>query len=254
MGLGIVMYFCPKSLLAMKILRLFFFLSVVSFLTNYTAIAQKKSRKDYLLTISTQYGDIKLILHDKTPLHKANFLKLVEQKFYDSLLFHRVMENFMIQGGDPNSKNAKPGDRLGFGGGDMEKIPAEFVPELFHKKGALAAASDGNPEKKSSACQFYIVQGKVWNDEDLNKQLARPGVRPPTEEQKQVYKTIGGSPHLDGGYTVFGQAIAGLAVVDSIVKQPRNQANRPNIDIKMTITAKKMRKKKITKLYGYQFD
>lgn len=238
----------------MKLLRSFFILiSLVGVFANHS-FAQKKSRKDYLLTLSTQYGDIKLVLHDKTPLHKANFLKLVEQKFYDGLLFHRVIENFMIQGGDPNSKTAKSGDQLGNGGGDMEKIPAEFVPELFHKKGALAAARDGNPEKKSSACQFYIVQGKIWNDEDLNKQLARPGVRQPTDAQKQVYKTLGGTPHLDGGYTVFGQAIAGLAVVDSIAKQPRNEANRPNIDVKMTITAKKIRKKKITKLYGYQFD
>lgn len=237
----------------MKLLRLFFiFIFLVGVFANHS-FAQKKSRKDYLLTLSTKYGDIKLILHDQTPLHKANFLKLVEQKFYDSLLFHRVMENFMIQGGDPDSKTAKSGDQLGNGGSDMEKIPAEFVPELFHKKGALAAARSNNPEKKSSACQFYIVQGKIWNDEDLNKQLARPGVRQPTEEQKQVYKTLGGSPHLDGGYTVFGQAIAGLAVVDSIAKQPRNEANRPNRDVKMTITAKKMRKKKITKLYGYHW-
>ena len=238
----------------MKLFRLFLILiSLVGVFTS-PSFAQKKSRKDYLLTLSTKYGDIKLVLHDQTPLHKANFLKLVEQKFYDSLLFHRIIENFMIQGGDPNSRNAKPGDRLGNGGGDMEKIPAEFVPDLFHKKGALAAARDGNPEKKSSACQFYIIHGKVWNDEDLNKQLARSGVRQPTEEQRQVYKTLGGTPHLDGGYTVFGQAIAGLAVVDSIAKQPRNAVDRPLKDVKMMITAKKMRKKKITKLYGYQFD
>ncbi|MFN8353616.1 MAG: peptidylprolyl isomerase [Spirosomataceae bacterium] len=238
----------------MKYCRLFFFVGIVTVCAQQIAVAQKKSKKEYLVTLSTNYGDIKLILFDQTPLHKANFLKLVNQKFYDGLLFHRVIENFMIQGGDPSSRNAKAGERLGNGGSDMERIPAEFVPELFHQKGALAAARDNNPEKKSSACQFYIVQGKVWNDDDFAKQLARPGVRPPTEQQKQIYKTLGGSPHLDGGYTVFGQAIAGLAVVDSIAKQPRDQANRPNKDVKMTMKVKKMRKKKITRLYGYQFE
>lgn len=218
------------------------------------SFAQKKSKKDYLFTLSTDYGQMQFVLHDKTPLHKANFLKLVEQKFYDGLLFHRVIQNFMIQGGDPNSRTAQAGDRLGGGGGNMERIPAEFVPELFHRKGALAAARDNNPEKKSSACQFYFVQGRVWNTEDLNKQLQRPGVRQPTDEQRKVYQTIGGSPHLDGGYTVFGQAIAGVAVIDSIAKQARDSADRPVKDIRMNISVEKMRKKKITKRYGYKFD
>lgn len=235
-------------------MKRFTLLCLTLWLVAQGGYAQKKSKKDYLLTLSTDYGKMQFVLHDKTPLHKANFLKLVNQKFYEGLLFHRVIENFMIQGGDPNSRTAKAGDRLGSGGGDMERNPAEFVPELFHRKGALAAARDNNPEKKSSACQFYFVHGRIWNDEDLNKQLQRPGVRQPTDEQRKVYQTIGGAPHLDGGYTVFGQAIAGLAVIDSIAKQPRDRADRPNRDIKMSISVVQMRKKKITKRYGYKFD
>ncbi|WP_428667279.1 peptidylprolyl isomerase [Runella sp.] len=217
------------------------------------SMAQKKSRKDYLITINTNYGEMKAVLHDQTPLHKQNFLKLVQEHFYDSLLFHRVIEGFMIQGGDPGSKGAKAGERLGNGGGNMERVPAEFRPELFHKKGALAAARDNNPEKKSSACQFYIVQGRVWDAATLDAQLKRGG-RTPSPQQIETYKTSGGTPHLDGGYTVFGQVISGLSVVDSIAHQPKNQADRPIKDVRMSMTAKKMKKKKITKQYGYVFE
>ena len=218
-----------------------------------SAFAQKKSRKDYLVSIQTNHGEMKAVLHDQTPLHKQYFLKLVNEHFYDSLLFHRVIEGFMIQGGDPNSKNGKPGDRLGGGGGNLERVPAEFRPELFHKKGALAAARDNNPEKKSSACQFYIVQGRVWEEATLEAQLKRGG-RVPTDPQRAIYKTLGGSPHLDGGYTVFGQVISGLSVIDSIARQPRDRFDRPLKDIRMSMTAKKMKKKKIAKLYGYVFE
>lgn len=217
------------------------------------SFAQKKSKKDYLITFKTPYGEMKAILHDQTPLHKQNFIKLVEEKFYDNLLFHRVIEGFMIQGGDPNSRNAAPGERLGSGGGNLEKIPAEFRPELFHQKGALAAARDNNPEKKSSACQFYIVQGKIMDEITLDAQLKRGG-RIPIPPQKEAYKTVGGTPHLDGGYTVFGQVISGMAVIDSIASRPRDRADRPLEDIKMVVSVEKMKKKKITKRYSYRFE
>jgi cyclophilin family peptidyl-prolyl cis-trans isomerase len=226
-----------------------------SFLLSQGLFAQKSPKKDYLVTISTSYGDMKVILHDKTPLHKANFLALAQKGFYDSLLFHRIIEKFMIQGGDPNSKRAKAGDRLGNGGDDMERIPAEFTNTLFHKKGALAAARDNNPEKKSSACQFYIVQGKVYDVEALKAQNARSGrTQGLTDEQKEAYSTIGGTPHLDGNYTVFGQVIDGLSVIDSIAHQPKDRADRPVRDIRMKIMAECMRKKKITKKFGYKFE
>lgn len=216
------------------------------------AFAPKPSKKkDFLVTLKTDYGTMHLVLHDQTPKHKENFIKLVDQKFYDGLLFHRVIEKFMIQGGDPKSRTADPD--LPLGSGDIGyKVPAELVPELFHKKGALAAARDNNPEKASSGCQFYIVQGRVWDDENLKKQMVRSG-RAFTDEQIQTYKTLGGAPHLDGNYTVFGQVIDGLAVVDSIAKQPRNPMDRPAKDIGMTLEGKWVKKKKITKQYGYTY-
>ena len=223
-------------------------------LAGASVFAQNKSRKDYLVTFQTPYGEVKAVLHDQTPLHKQNFLALIDQHFYDSLLFHRVIPRFMIQGGDPTSKNAPAGTKLGNGGGEMARIPAEFNPQLFHKRGALAAARDNNPEKKSSACQFYIVQGATWDEAGIDTQTARlPGCRAPTPEQRAIYKTVGGSPHLDGNYTVFGQVISGMAAVDSIIAQPRDANNRPIKNLKMTVTAKKMRKKKIKKLYDYEF-
>ncbi|NBB21503.1 peptidylprolyl isomerase [Runella sp. CRIBMP] len=229
------------------------FCLLILLLSCVQSMAQKKSRKDYLVTIHTNYGEMKAVLHDRTPLHKQNFLKLINDRFYDSLLFHRIIEGFMIQGGDPTSKNAKAGERLGGGGSNLERIPAEFKPELFHKKGALAAARNNNPEKASSGCQFYIVQGRVWDSAGLTAQLNRGG-RMPTAAQKEAYTTVGGSPHLDGGYTVFGQVISGLAVIDSIAHQPKDAADRPLKDIRMRLTAEKMKKKKITKQYGYIFE
>lgn len=227
-------------------------------LTLSPAIAQKRSKKDYLISLSTEAGTMHLILFDETPLHKANFLKLAMDKFYDGLLFHRVIENFMIQGGDPNSRNAEAGIALGNGSVGY-KIPAEFRPDLFHRKGAVAAARDNNPEKESSGCQFYIVQGRPMTSDELDKQLARiipksTPPRQPTEAQKKVYQTLGGTPHLDGNYTVFGQVIDNLAVIDSIAARPGNARNRPNKDVRMDVSVKKMRKKKITKKYGYPFE
>ena len=219
-------------------------------LINQVLTAQ--SKKDYIVTITTPWGSMHAILHDQTPQHKANFLKLVDDKFYDGLLFHRIINSFMIQGGDPQSRTAAQGMMLG-NGENGYKVPAEITPELFHKRGALAAAHDGNPAKASSGCQFYVVQGQIWNDETLKERMARTPQRVFTDVQKQVYKTIGGTPHLDGNYTVFGQVIDNLWVIDSVATQRRDGNNRPLKDIAMKITCKKMRKKKITKLYGWEF-
>lgn len=225
-------------------------------LSSSLSLAQNRKRKDYLVTLNTDFGPMRLVLYDQTPKHKENFLKLVGQQFYDSLLFHRIIPGFMVQGGDPNSRKARPGEPLG--NGDVGyKIPAEIVPNLFHKKGALAAARDNNPEKASSGCQFYVVQGRVWTDSELKTQIERSHSRAPervfTDPQKEVYKTIGGSPHLDGSYTVFGEVVDGLAVVDSLAKQPRNAQDRPQKDLRMSMTGKWVRKKKITKQYGYSY-
>jgi peptidyl-prolyl cis-trans isomerase B (cyclophilin B) len=212
--------------------------------------AQKKSKKDYLITISTDFGDMFLVLHDQAPKHKANFLKLAREGFYNDLLFHRVIEGFMIQGGDPQSKEAKAGERLG--SGDVGyTIPAEFDSSLIHRKGALSAARTNNPQKASSGCQFYIVQGKPQNAAQL-KQLNRGGVKY-TEAQRNMYETQGGVPHLDQNYTVFGQLIQGYEVLDRIASQPKDPSDRPVKDIRMKVSVKQMRKKKITKTYGYTF-
>lgn len=213
--------------------------------------AQRSKKKDYLVTLSTDAGTLRFILFDETPQHKANFVKLAKEKFYDGLLFHRIIESFMIQGGDPNSRQAAPGAPLGSGSPGY-RIPAEFHPELFHRKGAVAAARDNNPEKASSGSQFYIVQGRKWAEADLEKQLAR-APRKPTEAQRQVYLSEGGSPHLDGGYTVFGQVIDGLSVIDSIAARPRSQTDRPLKDIPMTVSVELLKKKKITRRYGYVY-
>jgi len=232
-----------------KLLLLLFLLPLFTSAQNRPGGPHKK--KDFLVTITTDFGLMKLLLNDQTPKHKENFIKLVNEKFYDGILFHRIIQEFMVQGGDPNSRKAEPGQPLG--GGDVSyRIPAEFVPTLFHKKGALAAARNNNPEKASSGCQFYLVQGRVWDEAGMQQQLARiQGMngRLPTPEQKQVYQTLGGSPHLDGNYTVFGQVVDGLAVVDSIAKQPRAAQDRPVQDIRMTVSGEWVKKKKLAKLY-----
>lgn len=228
------------------------FLVYTLLLISTISFAQKKSKKDYLVTLKTKYGSTHIILFDETPLHKANFIKLVEKKFYDSLLFHRIIDGFMIQGGDPDSKTAKPNQRIGGGGGNMERIPYEFKSNHVHKKGALAAARDNNPEKKSSACQFYIVQGKKMTDDEITIVAQRNGMDY-TTQQRAEYMILGGTPRLDNGYTVFGEAIDNLDLIDTIAKQPRDSADRPKEDIKMSMTVKKMRKKKITKQFGYKY-
>ncbi len=218
-----------------------------------SATAQKKSRKDYLITLKTDFGEAHMVLFDETPLHKKNFLKLAKSKFYDGLLFHRIIDGFMIQGGDPVSKNAKEGERLGMGGGDMERIPYEFTPSKVHRKGALAAARDNNPEKKSSACQFYIVQGKKMTDAEITAVEKRNNMSY-TTAQKADFIALGGTPRLDNNYTVFGEVIDNLGLIDEIAVQKRDPSDRPLKDIRMSMTVKKMRKKKITKRYGYRFN
>jgi cyclophilin family peptidyl-prolyl cis-trans isomerase len=210
------------------LLRRALWISVLMGVAVSTAQAARKprnSRKDEVITISTPQGDIRLVLFDATPLHKANFLKLAQSGFYNGTTFHRIIPGFMIQGGDLNSKDDDPSND-GAGRDDEKRIPAEIRPELTHKRGAVAAARTAdfvNPQRMSSASQFYIVQ---------NPQ---------------------GTPHLNGQYTVFGQVISGQEVVDKIVQQPTAERNRPVTNISMTVKVEKLKKKKITELYGYQY-
>ena len=193
-----------------------------------------------IVEISTEFGNMDIQLFAATPKHRDNFVKLIKEGYYDSLLFHRVINQFMVQGGDPNSKNAVAGAMLG-NGGPGYTIDAEFVDSLLHFKGALAAARMGdqvNPQKASSGSQFYLVQANKIPGDRMQSLLARSGIKY-TEEQKKKYQEIGGTPHLDGAYTVFGQIINGLTVLDSIAKVPCNRANRPNNDIRMKIRLKK---------------
>ncbi|HPA22080.1 MAG TPA: peptidylprolyl isomerase [Ferruginibacter sp.] len=184
--------------------------------------------------ITTDSGIIILKLYDSTPLHRDNFVKLVKEGFYDSLLFHRVIPQFMIQGGDPLSKNATPGTLLGGGGADMPRIPAEFNSNYFHKKGVIAAARDNNPAKASSACQFYLVEGKVSTDAELNQIEQYYGIKY-NPEQRKIYTTIGGTPILDQNYTVFGEVEKGIEVIGKITNVPRDSHDRPLADVRMKI-------------------
>ncbi len=263
---------------------------------------------DFVVTIKTDLGEMKAILYDETPKHKENFLKLVNEGFYDSLLFHRVINSFMIQGGDPESKGAAPGQRLGSGGPGYT-VPAEFVDGLFHKKGALSAARQGdqvNPERASSGSQFYIVQGQVTPIEALgsgpnqsqmiaafqecmrnhpDSELAQeyrkvmeenPGnnqaieqkvietvddlseltgmpIKSMSEAQMQAYSTIGGTPFLDDQYTVFGEIISGLEIIDVIAAVTTAPGDRPVEDVMMFMTVEELPKKEITEKYGYEY-
>ncbi|MCU0321964.1 MAG: peptidylprolyl isomerase [Chitinophagaceae bacterium] len=214
-----------------------------------TAIAKKpinvvkptpKKSTEKLVEITTEFGVMIARLYDSTPLHRDNFIKLVQSKFYDSLLFHRVIKNFMIQGGDPTSKNADSTAVLGGGAAPGERIPAEFRPNFFHKKGALAAARDGNTEKASSNCQFYIVQGNKIDTAQLS-QVYNQSVKANnpnfiyTKQQKEIYQRIGGTPFLDQNYTVFGEVISGLNVLDKIAAMPTKPGDRPVKNVLMKI-------------------
>lgn len=182
----------------------------------------------YRATITTSYGKIELFLYDNTPKHRDNFVKLAKKHFYDSTLFHRVIPEFMIQGGDPASKRAAKDAILG--DGDVGyRVPAEINPENIHKRGVLAAARDNNPDKSSSGCQFYITVGKKYTSELLDGIAKRTGQHY-TAEQKKLYETVGGTPHLDGNYTVYGEVTKGMDIVDKIVSQKRNAMDRPDED------------------------
>jgi cyclophilin family peptidyl-prolyl cis-trans isomerase len=222
----------------------FLFIGIVCVAQKDSIVTRKDRKKDVLL--ETNYGDIAVRLSDSTPLHRDNFLKLVKMHYYDSVLFHRVIKNFMIQGGDPNSKHAEPGEPLG-NGGPGYRIPAEFRTSLFHKKGVIAAARDNNPEKASSGSQFYIVQGKIFTDAGLDSvETYRLNGRKIPAEQREIYKTIGGAPHLDQGYTVFGEVVKGLDVVDKIASVATSKGedrDRPLEDVRI-IKAKLIKRKK----------
>ena len=215
-----------------KLLTLFL---SVCFVASFAA----KPKNQYV-KITTSKGEVIIKLYNETPLHRDNFLKLAKEGFYNGTIFHRVIKEFMIQGGDPESKNAKPETMLGNGGPDY-KIPAEFRDSLFHKKGVLAAARDNNPEKASSSSQFYIVQGKVLTDSAINAIEKNRLKHKIPDYQREVYKTLGGVPHLDRNYTVYGEVVKGLEMVDNIAAMPTGNANRPKEDVKMTVMVLKKR-------------
>lgn len=187
----------------------------------------------------TDQGSITLMLYNQTPLHRDNFVKLCHDGIYNNVLFHRVIKEFMIQAGDPQSKEHKP--ETIYGEGDLGySIQAEIKPEIFHKRGVLAAAREGdnvNPERKSSACQFYIVVGKKFTDQELDKVVKRiakaTGVNDYkiSSERREIYRTLGGTPHLDMQYTVFGEVLDGMDIVEKISKADTDQNDRPLKDI-----------------------
>jgi cyclophilin family peptidyl-prolyl cis-trans isomerase len=181
--------------------------------------------------LTTEFGIMIIKLSDRTPKHRDNFVKLVKEHFYDSLLFHRVISQFMIQGGDPSSKYAQPGQMLGMGDVGYT-VPAEFDSTLYHKKGALCAARTENPEKASSGCQFYIVQGRPSSDMELD-QIARGGGYYYSSKKRMTYKVKGGTPFLDNNYTVFGEVESGLEVIDKIAAVEKQPGDRPTKDVRM---------------------
>lgn len=200
------------------------FLFACIFLFWGQAQAQK-----YKVIMETEKGTIELKLYDKTPKHRDNFVKLAKEGVYNGVLFHRVIKDFMIQGGDPESKNAPAGKMLG--DGDLGyRIDAEFDKNIIHKKGTLAAARDNNPQKASSSCQFYIVVGKKYVEKDL-EQIEKRNKIQYTPEQKKIYETIGGTPFLDQNYTVFGEVTKGLDIVENIINVPTDKNDRPQEDV-----------------------
>jgi len=213
---------------AISLLTIFAF----NFLTIGTCIMIQAQT---VAVFKTTAGDIKILLYEEAPLHAENFAKLVRSGYYDSILFHRVIEGFMIQAGDPNSRKALEGQQLGDGGPGYT-IPAEFKPQYFHKKGAVAAARLGdqvNPSKSSSGSQFYIVQGQVLNAGQLDMMVQSGRHIAFTDEQKEAYTSAGGTPHLDNNYTVFGEVIQGLDVIDKIASSSADQRNRPLTDVRI---------------------
>ncbi len=206
---------------------------------------QSRKNKEQKVLIETTEGKVIVKLYNETPLHRDNFIRLVKSDFYNGVLFHRVINEFMVQGGDPDSKNADANARLG--AGDVGyTIPAEFrTPAIYHKKGALAAARQGdnvNPEKASSGCQFYIVTGRKFTEEQLNQieqnNIMRYGhandsTYKLSNEARDYYQTTGGTPHLDGNYTVYGEVIEGMEIVEKISKTETGMGDRPTKDIRI---------------------
>jgi peptidyl-prolyl cis-trans isomerase B (cyclophilin B) len=231
-----------KKVLSLSLLML----ALVSI--TYADKKEKKNKKEKntYVEMKTTMGTMVLKLYNETPLHRDNFIKIVKSKQYDSLLFHRIIANFMIQGGDPSSKYAGPGVQLGSGEiTGVPRIPAEFNPALYHKKGALAAARDGNPEKASSNCQFYIVVGKKFTDADLDRMQSYNGWKY-TTEQREMYKNIGGTPHLDNNYTVYGELVSGMDVLDAIATVKTAPGDRPVEDVRI-LNTKLLKKYKVKK-------
>jgi len=178
---------------------------------------------------------MKCILYEQTPMHADNFIKLVKNGTYNGVLFHRVIKDFMIQTGDPDSKNAAQGTLVGTGGVGY-LVPAEFHPDLYHKNGAIAAARQGdqtNPNRESNGSQFYIVKGEIFSDEQLDQMESAEAHIKFTAEQRMVYKAVGGTPHLDYAYTVFGEVIEGFEVIDKITSEPVDERDRPLEDVKI---------------------
>jgi cyclophilin family peptidyl-prolyl cis-trans isomerase len=224
-----------KKILSLALLSLFFLNSCA-----------RRNDLEPEFKIKTTEGNIVVRLYAETPKHRDNFVKLVEKGVYEGVLFHRVIKEFMIQAGDPESKNASPSAQLG--SGDVGyTVPAEFeYPKYYHKKGALAAARQGddtNPERASSGCQFYIVQGKVFTESELDalekksEMRAQANPRYPAikynQQQRNDYKTIGGTPHLDGAYTVFGEVIDGIEIVTNISRAKTGKLDRPLEDVRV---------------------
>ena len=203
-----------------------------------TASAQTTTAE---VLLETTAGNIRIALYDETPQHRDNFLKLTKEHEYDSLLFHRVIKDFMIQGGDIKSRHAQPGQRLGSGSYDYT-VEAEFrLPGIFHRRGAVAMAREGdrtNPERRSSSTQFYIVWGRKYSEAQLDRIQERldattQGAVKLTPEMKEVYKTVGGTPHLDGQYTVFGEVMEGMDVLERIQQSQTDPNDRPLEDIRI---------------------
>ena len=205
---------------------------------SLTSVAQTSTTE---VLLETTEGNIRIALYDETPKHRDNFLKLTRMHVYDSLLFHRVIKDFMIQSGDTNSKNAKSGQRLGTGDFDYTIEPEFRLPQIFHRRGCVAMAREPdvvNPEKRSSACQFYIVWGQRFSSAEIEKTQERldtmtHGRVKLTPEMIKVYKSVGGTPHLDGQYTVFGEVAEGLDVVERIQKAETDDYDRPFEDIRI---------------------
>lgn len=206
------------------------------------AACAPEPQEEVVMVVETTMGTVEFKLYNETPLHRDNFLKLADEHYFDSLLFHRVIDNFVIQGGDPNSKHAKPGELLGDGEPSW-RVPAEFRLDkgIFHKKGTVNAAREGddtNPDRESCASQFCFMMGSPMTDEQLDRAQARldaqtGGQVKLTPEMREVYKKVGGSPHLDGQYTVFGEVIKGMEVLEAIQKVETDEYDRPLKDVRM---------------------